>query len=90
MLEKLKNYLRVTWDDENEDLDQILKRGKDYLNEIAGVELDFEKDSLAIQLLLDFGRYVYNNSFELFEANFESQLLRLSLREGLKEHAENE
>jgi hypothetical protein len=84
---ELKNYLKITWDDEDADLKKIVMRGQSYLNRKAGVTLDFEKDHEAIQLLLDYGRYVHNHSFELFEANFQSELFSLSLREGVKDHA---
>ncbi|WP_088033531.1 hypothetical protein [Evansella clarkii] len=86
----LKRYLKLTWDEENEDLQDIVDRGKSYLNGKAGVELDFEKDHDAQQLLLDYGRYVYNHSFELFEHNFQGELFALSLREGVKDHADEE
>ena len=87
MLNQIKDYLKITWPEEDENLSRIIERGKDYLNGIAGNELDFENDSLANQLLLDYSRYVYNHAFELFETNFRSELLKLSMREGMKSFA---
>lgn len=85
--DELKRYLKITWNEEDADLQKIIQRGKAYLNGKAGVKLDFETDYDAQQLLLDYGRYVYNHSFELFESNFQSELFALSLREGVKDHA---
>lgn len=87
LLDELKGYLKITWDEEDSQLEGIIKRGKAYLTEIAGTELIFEEDLVAKQLLLDYGRYVYNHSFELFEINFKRELLRLSLREAVRDRA---
>lgn len=88
MLEDLKGYLHITWDDEDPDLEKIIVRGKAFLSNKAGIKLDF-KDENDKQLLLDYCRYVYNHSFEMFENNFQSEILSLSLREGVKDHAKS-
>ncbi len=87
MLKELKSYLNITWDDEDPDLEKIIKRGEAYLESISGTKLDFKEDLLIHQLLLDYGRYVYNNTFELFGVNFRRELLALSLREAVKDRA---
>ncbi|TGB04694.1 phage gp6-like head-tail connector protein [Halobacillus salinus] len=90
LMEELKQYLRITWPDQNSEVLGIVKRGKAYLNEIGGGELDYEQDETVRQLLFDYGRYVYNHSFELFEINFQNELVKLSIREGVKSiEAEN-
>lgn len=81
LLDSLKSYLKITWNDEDGDLEKIITRAKDYLqNDIAGVTLDFEGDTSNNQILLDCCRYIYNNAFEYFEDCFKSQLLRLQLK----------
>ena|SRR5690625_1265090 len=87
LTEEVKNYLDITWSEEDAYIVKIINRGKDYLNEKTGTELDFEKDSKAIQLLLDFCRYVYNNSFELFDVNFQREIMSLVIREAVKDRA---
>jgi hypothetical protein len=87
---KLKRYLKITWDDEDEDLLEIVVRGKAYIDGKAGVNLDYTNDQEVIQLLLDYGRYVYNHSFELFETNFQREIFNLTLREGINSHAEED
>lgn len=87
---KLKKYLKITWDEEDEDLQDIVDRGVKYLNGKTGVEIDFETDYDAQQLLLDYGRYVYNHSFEMFEHNFASQINALIFTKGAEDHAKSD
>lgn len=86
----LKSYLKITWDSEDEEIEAIYNRGKAYLKEKAGVEIDFETDANAYQLLLDYGRYVYHHSFEMFETNFASQINALIFTKGAEDHANKE
>jgi len=84
---ELKKYLKITWSEEDADLQRIVDRGKAHLNSYADVAIDFDVDLIAQQLLLDYGRYVYNHSLELFDINFRRELLKLSIREGVKARA---
>ena len=90
LLDEVKQYLRITWDNEDTNIQMILNGGAAYLNDLANGQLDFTNDFLAKQLILDYTRYVYNHSFELFQHNFGSELLSLLLREGVKEIADEE
>lgn len=89
-VEDLKKYLKITWDNEDVDLEKILERGKGYLNAKTGVEIDYDEDYEAQQLLLDYGRYVYNHAFEMFEHNFASQLNALIFTKGAEDHAKSD
>ena len=84
MLQAVKTYLKITWDDEDGSLQTIIERGKAYLNDLVGAELDFDVAGPPRSLLLDYCRYVYNNASEYFEENFASELLRLQLQMGVK------
>lgn len=88
MLREVKGYLKITWSEADEDLTNIIVRGQSYLNYIAGTQLDFETDHMAKQLLFDYVRYVFNHSLEMFEINFGNELLKLSIREGMKSYEE--
>lgn len=90
MLDELKDYLNITWDEEDPVLERIINRGKDYLQSKTSTELSFEDDLTVQQLLLDYCRYVRNNSFELFGINFKREILALSLREAVKDREDNE
>lgn len=85
MLQVVKDYLKITWADEDAHIQGIIDRGQAYLNDLTGAELDFEADGPPKTLLLDYCRYVYNNASEYFEENFARELLRLQLQVGVSE-----
>lgn len=84
MLNKVKYYLKITWADEDDAIEDLIARGKKKLEELAGAELDFETEGLARSLLFDYCRYVYSNASEYFEENFQQEILRLQLQVGVK------
>jgi hypothetical protein len=88
MLQAVKNYLKITWNDEDSHIQGIIDRGQAYLNDLTGAELDYETDGPPKTLLLEYCRYVYNNASEYFEENFSKELLRLQLQEGIKAMAD--
>jgi len=85
MLQELKGYLKITWNDEDIVLNGFILRGKEYLKDLAGADLDFESESSAKSLLLDYCRYAYNNALEYFEENFSREILRLQLKVGISQ-----
>lgn len=80
MLQVLKDYLKITWDDEDSNLLNIIDRAKSVLNALMGVELDYDMSGPAQDLLLNRCRYDYNNALEYFEQNFRDAILRLQLQ----------
>lgn len=84
MLNAVKDYLKITWDDEDAAIQSMIERGKADLNDLVGAELDFDSPGPAQSLLLDYCRYRYNNASEYFEENFAQELLRLQLQMGVK------
>ncbi|GGD05400.1 phage gp6-like head-tail connector protein [Pontibacillus salipaludis] len=86
LLPEVKRYLKITWNEEDEELKDLLQGGKYYLEGKTGVQLDFSTNFKAKQLLKDYCRYVYNHTFELFEINFGHELTTLAIEEGVKQH----
>lgn len=84
LLQEVKEYLKITWDDEDANLTSIIARGKAYLNDLTGVELDFTEVDQPKSLLLDYCRYAYNNASEYFEDNYQKEILRLQLQVGVE------
>lgn len=90
MLDEVKGYLKVTWDDEDEDIARLIAQGEAVLEELAGAELDFQSEGLARSLLFDNVRYAYNNASEYFEENFAKQILRLQIMTSVAQLPEDE
>ena len=85
MLQAVKDYLKITWDDEDIRLISTIERAKASLNKLMGAELDYEKPGPAQDLLLARCRYDYNNALEYFEQNFAREILRLQLQVAAEE-----
>lgn len=81
LLDEVKNYLDITWNDTQTDLKLtgIIERGKKYLNRAAGKELDFDANDKPKELLLDYCRYVRSNALEMFQQNYLNELLSLQI-----------
>ena len=84
LLSNLKSSLRITWDDEDERLKQMLISAYEYLNELTGTPLDVSKGNQAKTLMMERCRYVYNNVADEFEKNYQHELSRLILSEAVK------
>lgn len=69
---------------ETSDLRSHILSGISYLEALVGNSIDFEDNNYARTLLRDYVRYSVNNSTEYFEENFEKELVRLQLIEGVK------
>ena len=82
LLEDVKDYLCITWDDPKLDkkITGYIKRGIAHINKIAGIEnLDFLKEDTPRELLFDYCRYANSQALEVWEVNFQSELLSLHL-----------
>ena len=81
LLQDIKDYLHITWDDEKTDknLTGMIKRGMKKLNDIAGLNLDFTIEDSPRELLFDYVRYANSQALEVWEKNFQSELLSLHL-----------
>ena len=90
MLDKVKDYLKITWTDEDTAINDLIDRGKEKLEELAGAAPDFESEGLARSLLFDYCRYAYNNASEYFEENFQKEILRLQIMAGIAEGEDEE
>ncbi|MDO4553702.1 MAG: hypothetical protein Q4B70_00985 [Lachnospiraceae bacterium] len=81
LLVSVKNYLDITYEDEETDkkLSGIIARGKAYLNSIAGEEQDYTAESQPRALLLDYCLYARNNVLDQFEKNYGPELVALRI-----------
>jgi len=83
MLQEVKDYLKITWADEDPTIGKFILRGKEYLEDLIGSALDFDTEGQPKALLLDYCRYAYNNGLEFYEENFSKDILRLQLKVGI-------
>lgn len=81
LLDTVKSYLNITWQDAATDtkITGYINRGMARLQKIAGAPLDFTKEDQARMLLLDYCRYANSQALEVFEKNFQAELLDLNL-----------
>lgn len=72
-------YLQITWEDATltSKLEGAMERGMALLEEYAGTELDFETAGTPQALLFDYLRYVRSDATEMFEQNYQRDLIRL-------------
>lgn len=79
MLEDIRRYLQITYEDE--DTDQVLRgligRGKQIIDDYAGTPQDYDSEGMARQLLFDYVRYGRSHALEMFEINFRRDLIAL-------------
>lgn len=80
LLSEVKSYLRITWDEEDEDLSKMIERAISYFKSITSENVDFVEDGQNRQLLLDRCRYMRNHVVEEFEDNFQSEIINLQFR----------
>lgn len=84
LIEKLKLDQRITFDiDAN--LQEKLMRSMRRINTLMGVEIDYEADAQARELLFNRFRYDYNNNLEAWPHNFATEILSLQLHYAAKE-----
>lgn len=86
----VKEYLHITWDEENESVKNLILEAKQYLSEKVGTKIDYKKDLVAYGLLKDYCRYVRNYSKEYFEKNFLNEIQNLQFKYAIDEGDSNE
>lgn len=74
MLEELKYHLKITWDEEDTELADLLTRGKKALKRIFGIEINYEENEDIKELLFNWCRYSRNHATEFFQENFREEI----------------
>lgn len=92
LLDAVKVYLDITWNDTHTDkkLTGIIERGIKYIDKVAGAEMDYSTEDKPKELLLDYCRYARSNALELFQINYQHELLSLQISQEVARYgAEN-
>lgn len=79
LIDDALDYLQITWEDKTlrRKLEGGLERGKVLLEEYAGETLNFDAPGTPQALLFDYLRYVRSDATEMFEINYQRDLMRL-------------
>ena len=88
LLEAVKNYLDITWDDAdtNKKIKGIVSRGMEYLNHAAGGKQDYEKEGQARALLFEYVMYVNSGALNEFQQNYLHELMMLQIHQEVKNY----
>lgn len=86
LLEVIMNDIDITFEDEKTKAKtkRDMESGMAYLEDKDGDEIDFEKDMIALELLISYCRYGRSNAIEQFEHDFASNLTAFALRAAVK------
>lgn len=79
VLNDLKIKLGITWEDQDLLLNQIINASREYLDYISGHSVDYTMP-FNKNILLECCRYDYNNARELFEINFNRELIAFQIK----------
>lgn len=69
-------------------IEAFMYQSMDYLNKIAGYEMDFLNDMLAQELLVNRVQYGISNALDDFQKNYRAELVELGLRGMVNAEAE--
>lgn len=77
LLEDVKNYLNITWDDDTTDkkVSGLIAAGMVYLNAKYGEDADYTEDGMPRTLLMEYVRYARDSALDVFETNYQALLL---------------
>lgn len=89
LLPDVRNYLDITWEDAALDgkLAGVAARGMIYLDAVAGGPQDYQAETLARQLLLDWCRYGMAGAISDFARNYQAEILMLRSQQEVAAYA---
>lgn len=92
LLNDVKNYLDITWDDDATDikLRGMIARGMLYLNKLTGSDLDFTIEGSPRELLFIRIMYERSGALDEYRKNYLSELNSLVMSERMKRSVEKE
>ena len=71
LLDDVKNYLNITWEDEATDqkIGGLIASGMVYLDAKYGSTADYTADGMPRTLLMEYVRYARDSALDVFESN---------------------
>lgn len=91
LLDDVKNYLNITWEDEATDqkIGGLIASGMVYLDAKYGSTADYTADGMPRTLLMEYVRYARDSALDVFESNYLSLLLGMQNEKAVKDYAQN-
>lgn len=82
MLARVKDFLNYTWEDEGRDrrLESYIRSSQSYLCSVAGVDIDFDADDLALDLLFNRVLYMDSQALDDFNKNYNDMINELRIK----------
>lgn len=89
LLDAVKDYLDITWTDPQTDrkLTGIIERGMKYIDKAAGAAQDYTIEDKPRELLMDYCRYARSNALDMFQINYQHELLSLQISQEVANYA---
>lgn len=88
LLESVKKALRITHKYLEEDIENTIIEAMDVIDETCG-KSDYSKEGLERKLVKAYCRYARSNVPELFEKNFQADLIKLQIKNGVNRYAKD-
>lgn len=91
LLDDIKNYLNITWEDEATDdkISGLIASGMVYINTRYGEEADYVQDGLPRILLMEYVRYARDSALDVFENNYLSMLIGMQSERAVAKYVES-
>jgi len=90
LLEQIKTYVGITWDDEDTDRKtaDLIASGMRYLDRKAGSELNYTEDGGdGVTLLREYVRYARDGAMDVFENNYRHLILEMQNERRVQRYA---
>lgn len=90
LLEDVKDYLDITWQDEATDkkVEGYIRSGMLYLNDRAGECIDYSWPCEGRTLLMEYVRYARDGALDVFENNYRHLILTMQNNRRVQSYAE--
>lgn len=79
LIEAVKNSLRITYDYLDDDIRRLIEEAKAVIDETCG-NSDYTTNGLEVKLLIAYCRYSWNKVPQLFESDYQADLLKLQIK----------
>ena len=91
LLDDIKTYLDITWDDEqtNRRITGLIEDGMAYLDDKLGEAGDYQSPGYPRTLLKEYVRYARDAALDVFENNYQSLILAMQADRGVMNFVES-